>query len=218
MNINEKTVSYTSLNSYTTLNLLSKQTKNNWFICHGLGYLSRYFIKHFEYLDAQHNYIIAPQAPSKYYQGTDFKHVGASWLTKENTFLEVENITQYFNSIIKFEFGSITPQNLIVFGFSQGVSVALRWIAMHKIYCKAIIIYAGGIPNELKNEDFEFLNSDCQVFLVYGLNDQYLNETRLFEEKQKAHLLFKDRLTEIPFEGSHEINPDIIMKLNLSFK
>ena len=39
----------------------------------------------FEILYPTENYIICPQAPSKFYLGEDFKHVGACWLTKEDT-------------------------------------------------------------------------------------------------------------------------------------
>ena len=67
MNPKEKEISYTSHNTYSTLNSLSSKTKNVWFVCHGIGYLSRYFIKHFNELNNEENYIIAPQAQSKFY-------------------------------------------------------------------------------------------------------------------------------------------------------
>ncbi|HBY66843.1 MAG TPA: esterase, partial [Flavobacteriaceae bacterium] len=89
---NEKEVSYTSTNTYTTVNTLTPKTKNIWIAFHGLGYLSRYFAKYFKHLNPEENYIIIPQAPSKYYQGSNFKHVGASWLTKENTVAETKNV------------------------------------------------------------------------------------------------------------------------------
>jgi len=91
----QKEAAYTSTNTYRTLNNLTEKTKNVWMVFHGMGYLSKYFINYFSELDADENYIIAPQAPSKYYQGKDFKHVGASWLTRENTMTETQNILNY---------------------------------------------------------------------------------------------------------------------------
>ena len=59
----EKEISYTTTNSYSTLNHYSNLTKNVWFVCHGMHYLSRYFLKYFKDLNKEENYIIAPQAP-----------------------------------------------------------------------------------------------------------------------------------------------------------
>ena len=100
MNSQEKEISYTSVNSYSTLNMLTADTKTIWFVCHGMGYLSRYFLKYFRGLNANKNYIIAPQAPSKYYQQPKL-HVGANWLTKDNTEMGTENIMQYFDAIFE---------------------------------------------------------------------------------------------------------------------
>ena len=66
----EKQVSYNTTNTYSTLNTLTDKTKNVWFVCHGIGYLSRYFLKYFDELNSDENYIIAPQAHSKYYLGS----------------------------------------------------------------------------------------------------------------------------------------------------
>lgn len=82
----EKELTYKTHNTYSTLNSLKSTTENVWFVCHGMGYLSRYFLKYFQVLDADKNYIIAPQAPSKYYLSPKFKHVGACWLTKKTPF------------------------------------------------------------------------------------------------------------------------------------
>ena len=88
----EKTVSYTTTNTYQTLNTFTPKTEEIWMVCHGLGHLTKYFLNHFEKLDPEKHYIIAPQAPSKYYQDKRYKYIGASWLTRENTDIEIENV------------------------------------------------------------------------------------------------------------------------------
>ena len=67
----QKKATYVTTNTYHTLNNFTEETKNVWMVFHGMGYLSKYFINYFSELDADENYIIAPQAPSKYYQGKD---------------------------------------------------------------------------------------------------------------------------------------------------
>ncbi|QAA80488.1 esterase [Aequorivita sp. H23M31] len=209
----EKQVSYTTSNSYSTLNSFTEKTKNVWMVFHGLGYLSKYFINYFSELNSEENYIIAPQAPSKYYQDKRFKHVGASWLTKENTIMETENVLNYVDAVFENEITDEIP-NLIVLGYSQGVSIAARWIAKRKIQCNMLILHSGGIPVELKPEDFEFLDPTAKVIYLYGDKDQYVTEARKTEEQLKGSKLFKDRLKIEVFEGIHKVNKEFLMKIS----
>ncbi|MCA0152866.1 alpha/beta hydrolase [Winogradskyella vincentii] len=211
MNSTEKEISYISSNSYSTLNNINENTENVWFVCHGMGYLSRYFLKYFKSLDSDKNYIIAPQAPSKYYQQPKM-HVGANWLTRDNTESGMENLIKYFDAILDNE-RLPTNINFIVLGYSQGVSVALRYISQRKFQCNKLIIHSGGIPKELVNKDFKYMNNDTEVFLVYGTQDEYLNENRIIEETKLAKELFGNKLKIIPFEGKHVVNVDFIRSI-----
>lgn len=210
MNSEEKEISYTTTNSYSTLNTLTTSTKNVWFVCHGMGYLSRYFLKYFKGINPEENYIIAPQASSKYYIKQNFKHVGASWLTKENTLPETENVMQYFDAILEKE---NLPKyvNLIIFGYSQGVSVAARYVASRKIQFAKLILHSGGIPKELEAEDFKFYNG--KAYLICGTKDKYIDESRLKIEIERATKLFKQHLKVIMFEGVHEVNITAVEEL-----
>lgn len=210
MNSTEKEIYYTINNSYSTLNELTKNTKNVWFVCHGMGYLSRYFIQYFKELPSDENYIIAPQAQSKYYQTPKFKHVGASWLTKENTLIETENVLTYFDAV--FENESIPEdKNLIVFGYSQGVSVAMRFLASRKRQCEQLVLHSGGIPKELTPDDFKYLNA--KVTFIYGTQDEFLDKERITYETKRAKLLFHTNLQIQPFDGKHIVNVNLIKKL-----
>ena len=213
MSNTEKTVSYTTENTYLTQNELTEKTKNVWLIFHGIGYLSRYFVKYFDGLDAEENYLIVPQAPSKYYLKNEYKYVGASWLTKENTATEVKNVLNYIDAVLEAE---KLPEhvNLILFGFSQGVSVAARWLASKKANCKLVALYAGGIPNELTAGDFEFLDpNSTKIKIIYGDQDEYLTPDRLKGEKKKIDKLFQGKAETLTFNGGHEVRPKIIKAL-----
>ena len=209
----EKKVSYTTTNTYDTLNTFSPKTKNVWLVFHGMGYLSRYFIHHFAQLDAAKNFIVAPQAPSKYYQGESFKHVGASWLTRENTVLETENVLAYVDQVFKTEKIDSAP-NLIVLGYSQGVSIATRWLSSRKIKCNHLVLHSGGIPKELTKASFKYMPSSTVVTYLYGSKDQYINEARITEEKIKGDDLFGKRLQIEVFNGVHEVNKEFLLQLS----
>ncbi|WP_299110778.1 alpha/beta hydrolase [uncultured Winogradskyella sp.] len=211
MNSQEKEITYTNSNSYSTLNTISQETKTIWFVCHGMGYLSRYFLRYFKKLNPEENYIIAPQAPSKFYIQPKM-HVGANWLTRDDTKAGMQNILNYFDAILEAE-NIPEDVNLIVFGYSQGVSVAMRYLAKRQLQCSQLVLHSGGIPKELNSKDFDFLSEDTQVKMIYGTEDEYLDEDRITKETERAESLFGNRLTVLPFEGKHVVNVDFINEL-----
>ncbi|NER16466.1 alpha/beta hydrolase [Spongiivirga citrea] len=206
----EKQITYTTSNSYSTLNALGPRTKNVWVVFHGIGYLSRYFMKYFKDLDADENYIIALQAPSKYYLNGEYKHVGASWLTKEDTATALKNVLTYTQQV--FETEQIPEDvNLIVLGYSQGVSIACRWIVHNKIKCDKLVIFAGSIPHEITKDDMAFLNeNNTKVHSIVGDKDEWLTASRLKTEKEKGDLLFGDRISYTIFDGKHELKKELL--------
>ncbi len=210
--IQEKNTSYLHTNTYVTLNELTDETTHIWLVFHGMGYLSKYFIHYFNGLDPQKHYVISPQAPSKYYQDSSFKRIGASWLTRENTKQETTNIMNYIDAIYETEIKN-SNKKLVLMGYSQGVSIVTRWLAHSKVDCSHLVLHSGGIPTELVASDFEFLNADTAIRLVYGTTDPYINEERLNEQKEMANRLFKHNLEILPFEGAHVVNEAFINHL-----
>jgi len=209
----EKQVSYNTSNTYFTLNSYSPKTKNIWLVFHGMGYLSRYFLNYFSELDIDENFVIAPQAPSKYYFGPDFKHVGASWLTRENTVMETANVLEYVDAVFNKEKPHELP-NFIVLGYSQGVSIALRWLSSRKVKCDRLVMHSGGIPKELTPKDFDYLDRNTKVTYIYGSNDQYITEARKTEEELLGSELFGNRLEIRVFKGVHEVNKQFLANIS----
>ncbi|WP_324719258.1 alpha/beta hydrolase [Salinimicrobium sp. HB62] len=209
--MDEKQVSYRTTNTYSTLNAFTDKTENVWVVFHGIGYLSRYFLKYFRHLTQEKNYIIAPQAPSKYYLNEKYEHVGASWATRENTELEIQNVLAYLDELYEQE-GLKNAKNLILFGYSQGVSIVTRWIARRQINCSKLILNSGRLPKELKPEDFIFLK-ETQISFVYGTEDPFVNKEFLESEEKRIRELFPKNLNFIPFDGGHEVNKDVIGRL-----
>ena len=207
--ISEKRVTYTSGTTYSVLNEIGPKTKNVWLVFHGLGHLSRYFIRHFSVLDRDENFVIAPQAPSKYYQDTNYRHVGASWLTREDTLEETKNVLNYIDAVWEAEKPG-RPFKLIVLGYSQGVSIATRWLSSRKLSCDHLILHSGGIPRELEPGDFEHFHSEVNVEFWYGNKDEYISQKRFSEEKNKGLMLFGNRLKIVEFEGAHDVNTQLI--------
>lgn len=212
----QKRIKYTSTNTYHTLNTINKDTENIWFVMHGLGYLSKYFIKHFEALDATKNFIVAPQAPSKYYQDKAYKYVGACWLTREDRDLEMENINNYLNILYDME---IAPhlsanRNLYLLGFSQGVSIITRWVAQKKVDFKTLFLHSGKFPDNLSKEDFDFMNPESNVELIYGTEDKLISEKLKNDEVNRLSDIFFDKIHTSVFNGEHEFNSLVFSNIN----
>lgn len=210
----EKRATYKASSSYTTCNAFGPKTKNIWIVFHGMGYLSRYFARYFSGLDPEQNFIIIPQAPSKYYIGPENKHVGASWLTREDTVEETKNVLAYIDAVWASEMKQ-ADYNFIVMGYSQGVSIATRWISSRKMQCHKLLLHSGGIPKELTAADFDYLNENSKVCVHYGSNDPFINSNRKIVEEQKAKKLFGSRLTISTFEGTHEVDANFLQKFLL---
>lgn len=208
----KKTITYSTENSYHTQGELNDATETVWIVFHGMGYLSKYFIRYFSSLPSTH-FIICPQAPSKYYQGTQFKHVGASWLTREDTALETINVLNYVDAVFKKEITE-TPKKLIILGYSQGVSIATRWLATRKLQCNHLILHSGAIPVELKQEDFDYMDNATKVTYLYGDTDPYITAARKTEEQLKGTKLFNKKLETLVFKGLHEVNTTYINSLS----
>lgn len=204
----EKQLSYQITNTYSVLNDFTENTKTVWIVCHGIGYLSRYFLRHFYHLNTEENYIIAPQAQSKYYLKNEYKHVGASWLTKERTEAETENVLNYLDEVYRAEDLKNAPR-LIILGYSQGVSVATRWIAKRKINCDELIMHSGKVPAELERENFQFLKNTNFTF-IYGTEDEYLKNGIIKVEEKRLNELFPRNFEIKTYKGGHDVNTEII--------
>ncbi len=178
-------------------------------VFHGLGYLSEYFIKHFKNLNPIEHYVICPQAPSKYYAGKSFSKVGACWLTKENTQQETENILNYVDEVIINE-NIPSSCEFIILGYSQGVSIASRWITKRAINCDRFIIVSGKFPAEINKKDLAYL-SKLRVFVTLGKGDALIPSQLAKSEINKLKELFGD-LIEIHHDGGHKFNNSILNK------
>ena len=206
-----KKVSYQTTNTYSTLNELNSDTKNIWIVCHGIGFLSKYFISYFKDLNTDENYIIAPQAPSKYYQTKAYKYVGASWLTKENRDLEIENVLNYLEAVMDLE-NLPKDKNIILLGFSQGVSIVTRWMAKRKILCNHLVIHSGSIPTEFDASNFSYL-PNLKTTIICGDNDEYLTPSKIEAQLTYAQSIFPNSPELIKFNGRHVMHPGSLEKL-----
>ncbi len=206
----EKFLSIETTHPYETLNQWTPKTRRVWLVFHGIGYLSRYFLRHFRHLDPEENYIIAPQAPSLYYLDQTYTHIGASWLTRENTSLHMENLLHLLDALYEREKLEDAP-SLVLMGYSQGVSVLSRWVAARKLQCNRLVFYAGRIPEQLSAADFEHLSVETPVEFFIGDQDPFVSEADREKLKGQMEVLFGDRLKIKEYSGGHKLVDALIV-------
>ncbi|WP_367275295.1 alpha/beta hydrolase [uncultured Christiangramia sp.] len=137
--------------------------------------------------------------------------MGASWLTRENLDAELENVLKYLDAVFDAEDLS-NVHKLNILGYSQGVSVATRFVARRKIKCANLIMHSGKVPQELNKTDFDFLK-ETNFHFIYGTQDEYLKKGIIEVEESRLKEIFGEKINIHAFEGGHELNQEIITKI-----
>ena len=208
-----KTVTYAHTNSYEVLYPIISTTRNIWICFHGLGYLSRFFKKYFKEFDASINAVIIPQASAKFYLDKNFKNVGASWLTKVDTQQEMGNNLNYIDQILKQEHIN-GDTRIVLMGYSQGVSIATRYMVHYNQPVKALILHSGSIPKELDEADGQLIRNQAdRIIHISGTQDEYLTDEIITTEQDKIDMLFKDRCEIHRPEIKHVVHSILLNKI-----
>tara|TARA_B100000809_G_scaffold265991_1_gene326707 strand:- start:2166 stop:2819 length:654 start_codon:yes stop_codon:yes gene_type:complete len=212
---NKHNISFEFSSSYITYNKLTDKTENIWIVFHGYGQLSKYFIRRFDVLEGDKNYIIAPQGLSKFYVDEDFKNVGASWLTKEDKESDLLNQQKYLIKLMdelksKINFSKI---KINLFGFSQGVSAFTRLLINYNMKIDNIIIWAGWVPDEFFNINKNVLK-DTNLFFVVGNKDKYYNNPIIKGYIEKFKKTLNKEIDYFVFDGGHIVDRKVLKKIN----
>ena len=195
---------------YCTLNELTDKTKNIWFCLHGQGQLAEYFIKKWEILNPEENFIIAPQGISKYYLSGFNGRVGASWMTKQDRLTEIKNQQELLRSVWETEVCTSKNCKVIFFGFSQGASTVSRFIAYSKIPFHHFVLWAGEFPPDVDSDDYSHLSGKEQVSVFLSKDDEYFREE--YVKPQLSRIREKMRIEPelINYEGGHRVIAELL--------
>jgi predicted esterase len=197
---------------YSQIGEINENTRDVWIVCHGYGYLARYFIRKFVFLHNDKTVIIAPEGLSRFYLEGFSGKVGATWMTRENRLVEIENYTAYLNEIYKL----IPNPNKIrinVLGFSQGTSTVSRWVLHQDIKVDRLILWAGDFPPDIQQEKARQRVKELKnLIMIYGDSDQFVNPERLQSISDRIHEL--DASPDIiHYSGGHDIEQEALEKM-----
>lgn len=207
MNLQEHHITVQRTARYYTAGTLNENTKEIWIVVHGWAQLAGSFLQNFEALQNENRFFIAPEALNRFYLKGGFSEVGATWMTKEDREVEINDYVNYLENLYtELLEGKISADTKItVLGFSQGVTTVSRWVHQTKKHIDRLIFYAGEPAAELQNAESLQVISKIENYYFYGNEDRIISKEKL--EPFKALL---PQFQFIEFEGKHEVKGDVL--------
>jgi predicted esterase len=107
---------------------ITTNTKDVLFILHGYGQLAQYFIRKFAALETKDVVVIAPEGLSRFYlepiegAGRKTNRVGATWMTKEDRLVDIENYVNYLDTVFAYTV-AISKFRFLFWGFRKDLQL-----------------------------------------------------------------------------------------------
>jgi predicted esterase len=203
---------------YFKLGEINQNTKAVWFVLHGYGQLAQYFLAKFKPLLNKQVCVLAPEGLSRFYLAdvktrnqTGNNRVGATWMTRENRLMDIDNYLTFLNNVYEKELG-FRSMPVTILGFSQGAATASRWAVQSNIAYQSLILWSGIFPDDMDFEKSKEVLKTKSVHHVYGNQDPFLNDARIGEMKGLAEKLGVNS-PPVVFDGGHEIHEATLLSL-----
>lgn len=200
---------------YYTLGSVQKLTKTVWFVLHGYGQASEYFINHFSALDPEQNVVIAPEGLSRFYVNGLTGRVGASWMTKEDREDEINDQCAYLDAVAKDAGVDLQNprQKIVLLGFSQGTATTVRWLLNSGFKADALVLWAGSFPHDVAPANVANQVTYGGFHYAYGSEDEYLKDIDM-EEKLAPLSEHGLNPTIWTFNGPHTMDKETLQKIS----
>lgn len=190
---------------YFVLGDFSEEIDEVWIVCHGYSQLAKYFLKKFECITSPNRLIIAPEGLHRFYTKGTSGRVGASWMTKEDRFTDINDYVIFLDNLLIDLNSKIDSKFKVkLLGFSQGAATACRWLSLGKTKIDSLILWGSVFPDDIDYFDKKNRFNNVNLKLVIGDKDEYYSENQIEEEisKMKSKSI---QFELIKFSGNHDI-------------
>lgn len=199
---------------YATLGDPREGIDSVWFLLHGYGQLASEFLESARALAASTRFIVAPEGLSRFYL-EDHQRVGASWMTKEDRLLEIDDYIRYLDLIHDqiMRVCEPTSSKINLLGFSQGVATATRWAIRGSAEVGQLVLWGSPLPHELADAGSMAPLQTMRLTLVGGHRDRFLDEAAWEDERRRlrdAGVVFE----ELHFNGGHRLDDNTLRKMS----
>jgi predicted esterase len=179
--------------------------------------ISEQVIYKFRNFDPITHFIIAPEGLSRFYAKGFSGEVLATWMTTRDRLHEIEDFSDYLSHLYTtLSIQRFPNAKKILLGFSQGGTVAFRWLHARKVDFDYFIAYSCWIPEDINFQTSKTVLGEIKLIYTYGSEDKFLTTDII---KKIAGIAKKNKLTmEIEkYEGTHRIDIEQLTKIFLSF-
>ena len=194
---------------YFTHGVLNENTKYIWLVIHGYAQTAENFISSFANLSNEH-FVIAPEGLNRFYSRGFSGNPVASWMTSLERESEINDYLNYLNQLLSHFTENLTPKpNILLLGFSQGVSTQTRFLNQAKVKIDYSVMVAGEIGKEFQEKLPHSLITLKSLFLI-GNEENILKTETLNSHKilfEHANCEFKE------FLGKHEFNENALIEI-----
>ncbi|MEZ4756799.1 MAG: hypothetical protein R2817_08230 [Flavobacteriales bacterium] len=181
-----------------------------WVVVHGYGQLARFFLNKFKGLE-DGLLIAAPEGLSRFYLDDAHQRVGATWMTREDREVEINDHVHYLDQLVQELLRSTGPRPVHAMGFSQGVATVSRWSAAGSTNLSRLVLWGGSLPPDIDATAMRPW-SRLRVDVVQGTNDTTVPNTVAEQTVQRlasagiAHQLHQHR-------AGHALDPLLLGRL-----
>ncbi len=193
---------------YSTYGELTASTKYFWFALHGSKMLCEQMLYKFKDFDPKEHFVVAPEGLNRFYEKDFGGPVVASWMTKRDRLHEIKDNGNYLSGLYQ-HFLAQLPQacKKTIMAFSQGGTIAFRWLHQKKVEVDNVIPYACWIPEDVDLTASKTDLNASQLLFTYGKEDQFLTKKYI---AMVGDVINKSdvKMTFLPYTGDHRISKE----------
>lgn len=201
-----------------TLGQPGPSVREVWIALHGYGQLADRFMRRFEPIDDGSRYVIAPEALNRFYlDAKPVPHgpgspVGATWMTREDRLTDIADYLHYLDAVHDWALARFdrTAVRVLLLGFSQGMSTAVRWAVHTDAGIDDVILWAGSWPPEIEPRPDLFRGA--RLSLVAGTADRSVDEEGLMRRIEELREGGLDPAL-VRYRGGHDLDADVLRRL-----
>lgn len=188
-----------------SLGTLSDETKHVWVGLHGYGQLVQFFARHFRSLVSEERAFVFPQGPHKFYLNGVHGRVGASWMTKDERLVDIDNQRKYLGSVFQWIKQQAPKATIHCVGFSQGVATIMRCVGHENVQPHSLLAWAGSWPPDLDEMNRAALEG-IRFKACFGTEDEYITTEK--QQEMIGHYLEKYNFepSVSVYEGGHSFD------------
>jgi len=155
--------------------------------------------------------LVAPEALSRaYFEEGGGRRVGASWMTREDREVEIEDYVRYLDLLGHRILAAVPePPRVQVHAFSQGTATACRWISFGGFRTDRLVLWGGGVPPDLPLDRYGPTLTRNGLVIAIGNRDKYISQADV--DREQARLAAAGLTPTVHrFDGGHRVDADLL--------